>query len=157
MKIRGDMALLALGAGPLQLAAILVAKRMGLRVIVLDADAGAPGLSLGDAGYVVNIANFEACLTIARREQVKGVVHICSEVSMAVMGRLNEALKLHGIDHATAVRATNKIEMRRAFAAGGAPSPKSIGAATESEAVAAGEVIGRPLIVKPSRIVAAEV
>ena len=124
---------------------------MGLYVIVLDSDCNAPGLQLGDAGFVVDITDADACLAIARRERIDGVVHVCSEVSMAVMGRINEELGLYGIDAATAFRATNKVEMRRAFGVGGAPSPKSVGAATEAEALVAAATVGLPLIVKPSR------
>jgi biotin carboxylase len=143
--------LLVLAAGPLQLPAITTAKRMGLRVVAADGDEHAPGLVLADKAYVINILDADACLEVARKENVNGVIHICSEVSMFPMGRINEELRLKGIDSATAVRATNKKQMRRAFEAGGAPSPISFGAATAEEVLAAAERIGRPLIVKPSR------
>lgn len=70
---------------------------------------------------------------------------------MHAMGRVNEVLGLHGVDVATAIRATDKEKMRRAFEAGGAPSPRSVGVATEEDVVAAARVVGWPLIVKPSR------
>jgi biotin carboxylase len=124
---------------------------MGLRVVVLDGSPDAPGLRLGDANHVVDILDPTACVAIAKRERVDGVIHICSEVSMFPMAAINEAMGLHGIDLGTAERATNKEKMRRAFADGGAPSPCSHGAATESEAVAAIKLVGWPLIVKPSR------
>lgn len=142
---------MVLGAGPLQLPAIITAKSMGLRVVACDGDPKAPGLVLADKAYVINIIDPVPCVDIARKEKIHGVVHIGSEVSMLAMGRVNEALCLRGVDVATAVRATNKEKMRRAFEAGNAPSPKSIGAATEDEALAAAEQVGWPLIVKPSR------
>ncbi|MFA6133494.1 MAG: ATP-grasp domain-containing protein [Phycisphaerae bacterium] len=143
--------LLVLAAGPLQLPAITTAKVMGLRVVAADGTDHAPGLALADASHVINILDPDACLAVARKEKIDGVIHICSEVSMFAMGRINEELHLHGIDSATAVRATNKEKMRRAFEAGGAPSPRSIGAATEEEALAARQAVGYPLIIKPSR------
>ena len=143
--------LLILAAGPLQLAAPEAARRMGLRVVVLDGDANAPGLKLADQAQVVNITDPEVCLEIARTERVDGVIHICSEVSMLVLGRINDALGLAGPSYATALAATNKQKMREAFAAGGAPSPKSFGAATEAEALAAAAQLGGSIIVKPSR------
>lgn len=143
--------LLVLAAGPLQVPAITTAKRMGLRVVAADGSAEAPGLALADVARVVNILDPEACLAVAREERVDGVIHICSEVSMFAMGRINEELGLKGLDSATAVRATNKEKMRRAFEAGGAPSPRSIGAATLEEARTAAAEIGPPLILKPSR------
>ena len=65
-------------------------------------------------------------LRVAREEQVDGVIHPCSEVSMNVMGRINDELGLSGISREAAIRATNKHLMREAFEAGNAPSPKSI-------------------------------
>lgn len=143
--------LLVLAAGPLQVPAITVAKRMGLRVVAADGDAKAPGLALADTAHVFNILDADACLELARKEKVDGVVHICCEVSMYPMGRINEELGLHGIDSATAIRVTNKNKMREALEIAGAPSPRSIGAATVAEALSAAERIGMPLIVKPSR------
>jgi biotin carboxylase len=143
--------LMVLGAGSLQLPAIITAKSMGLKVVACDGDPKAPGLVLADKAYVIDIVDPFLCLDVARKEKIHGVVHIGSEVSMLAMGRVNEALCLPGVDAATAVRATNKVKMRRAFEAGNAPSPKSIGAATEDEALAAAEQVGWPLIVKPTR------
>jgi len=64
-----------------------VGKRIGLRVVAVDGDANAPGLALADRAYVANIQDASACLEIAKGEQIDGVVHICSEVSMHAMGR----------------------------------------------------------------------
>ena len=143
--------LLILGAGSLQVPAIQTARRMGLRVVVLDGDRSAPGLQMGDTSLVVDITNAEVCLDIARRENVDGIIQICSEVSMWAWGRINEELGLSGPNLATMVRATNKEKMRRAFEAGGAPSPRSFGAATEADALCAARQIEGALIVKPSR------
>jgi biotin carboxylase len=143
--------LLVLAAGRLQVPAIVTAKRMGLRVVAADGDPNAPGLAHADAVHIINILDGEACLAVARQEKVNGVIHICSEVSMFAMGRINEELGLRGIDSATAIRATNKEKMRRAFEAGGAPSPASVGVATVEQALAAAGRVGWPLIVKPSR------
>jgi len=143
--------LFVLAAGSLQVPAITTARRMGLRVVALDGDADASGLGLADVADVVNITDVEACLAVAQRERVNGVIHICSEVSMHVMGAINEAMGLRGIDRETAVRATNKAAMRAAFEGGGAPSPRYRPAASEEEALAAAQVLGFPLILKPSR------
>ena len=143
--------LMVLAAGPLQLPVVETARRMGLRVVVLDGDPKAPGLKLADRAHVVNITDPGVCLALARKECVDGVIHICSEVSMLVLGRINDALGLAGPGYATALAATNKQKMREAFAAGGAPSPQSFGAATEAEALAAAARLGGSIIVKPSR------
>ena len=142
---------MVLAAGPLQLPVIETARRMGLRVVVLDGDPKAPGLKLANHAHVANITDPEVCLGIARQERIDGVIHVCSEVSMHVLGRINDALQLAGPGYATTVVATNKTKMHEAFTAGGAPSPRSIGAATEAEAFTAAAQLGGNVIVKPTR------
>ena len=143
--------LLVLGAGPLQLPAITTARRLGLRIIALDGSPEAPGLALADVGRVVNLLDPDACLAVAKAERVDGVIHICSEVAMPALGRINQELGLPGINMATATRATNKAQMRRAFEQGQAPSPPSIAANTLAEALIAIQQLSFPVIFKPSR------
>ena len=118
--------LLVLAAGILQMPVIKKAKEMGMYVVAADGDPNAIGLKLADKPVVVNITSEEDMLRVAREEQVDGVIHPCSEVSMNVMGRINDELGLSGISRETAIRATNKHLMREAFEKYGAPSPKSM-------------------------------
>lgn len=118
--------LLVLAAGILQVPVIKKAKEMGVYVVAADGDEHAVGLKLADKAIVVNITSEEDMLRVAREEQVDGVIHPCSEVSMNVMGRINDELGLSGISRETAIRATNKHLMREAFEKYGAPSPKSM-------------------------------
>lgn len=118
--------LLVLASGILQVPVIKKAKEMGIYVIAADGDPNAVGLKYADKAIVVNITSEENVLKVARKEQIDGVIHPCSEVSMNVMGRLNDELGLSGITREQAIRATNKHLMREAFEKGNAPSPKSI-------------------------------
>lgn len=118
--------LLVLAAGILQVPVIKKAKEMGIYVVAADGSEQAVGLQLADKPVVVNITSEEEMLRVAREEHVDGVIHPCSEVSMNVMGRINDELGLSGISREAAIRATNKHLMREAFEAGNAPSPKSI-------------------------------
>lgn len=118
--------LLVLAAGILQVPVIKKAKEMGIYVIAADGDSNAVGLKYADKAIVVNITSEEDLLKVAHEEHIDGVIHPCSEVSMNVMGRLNDELGLSGITKEQAIRATNKHLMREAFEMGGAPSPKSI-------------------------------
>lgn len=118
--------LLVLAAGILQVPVIKKAKEMGIYVIAADGSEHAVGLQLADKPIVVSITSEEDMLRVAREEQVDGVIHPCSEVSMNVMGRINDEMGLSGISRETAIRATNKHLMREAFEKYGAPSPKSI-------------------------------
>ena len=118
--------LLVLAAGILQITVIKKAKAMGYYVIAADGDPNARGFQYADKAICANITDEEVMLKIARDEGVDGVIHPCSEVSMNVMGRINDELGLAGITREQAIRATNKHLMREAFEKGNAPSPKSI-------------------------------
>lgn len=118
--------LLVLAAGILQVPVIKKAKEKGYYVIAVDGDSNAIGLQYADRAICANITDEEIMLEIAREQHVDGVIHPCSEVSMNVMGRINDELGLAGITKEQAIRATNKHLMREAFEKGNAPSPKSI-------------------------------
>lgn len=117
--------LLVLAAGILQVPIIKKAHEMGYYVIAADGDKNAIGLQYADKVIVANIVNEEAMLQIAKEERIDGVIHPCSEVSMTVMGRINDEMGLSGISRDQAIRATNKHLMRKAFENASAPSPQS--------------------------------
>lgn len=117
--------ILVLAAGILQVPIIKRAHEMGIYVIAADGDPNACGLKYADKAIVANITSEEEMLRVAREENIDGVIHPCSEVSMNVMGRINDELHLSGISKDQAIRATNKHLMREAFEAYGAPSPQS--------------------------------
>jgi len=143
--------LMVLAAGPLQIPVITTARRLGLRVVVVDADANAPGLRLADVAHVANITDYDACRAIAHQEAAGGVIQICTEVSIPLIGRLNAELGWSGLRPEVALDVTNKHRMRQAFDRGGAPSPRSFGVYTEAEAVAAAQSVRGAVILKPSR------
>lgn len=143
---------MVLAAGLLQVPVILKAREKGYYVIAVDDDPAAPGMALADKSIVPGgLVNEEKILAIAREEQISGVIHPCSEVAMNVMGRINDELHLHGLSRETAVRATNKHLMRKAFGAYGAPSPLSYCTDHVEEGYELFLSIGGKAILKPSR------
>lgn len=118
--------LLVLAAGPLQAPVIRRAREMGIYVVAADGNPQAVGLKLADKAVVTDIRSEEGMLEVARREQINGMLHPCTETAMNVLGRINDELHLNGLSRATALRATNKHLMREAFKKGGAPSPLSL-------------------------------
>ncbi len=125
---------------------------MGYYVIAADGCADAPGLQYADKAIVVNITSEVEMLRVACEERIDGVIHPCSEVAMNVMGRINDELGLCGISRETAIRATNKHLMRRAFEEGDAPSPWSscFGSADEAWSLY-DSTDTQDMILKPSR------
>lgn len=118
--------LLVLAAGLLQIPVIKKAQEKGYFVVAADDDPNAPGMALADKAIVPGgLMNEDKMVALAKKEQIDGVIHPCSEVAMNVMGRINDEMHLSGISKELAVRATNKHLMREAFERYGAPSPKS--------------------------------
>ena len=143
--------LLVLAAGLLQIPIIKRAREKGYYVIATDGDPKAPGLRFADKPVVINITSEDLMLDLARAYKIDGVIHPCSEVSMNVMGRINDELHLHGISQMTAICATNKHLMRQSFEAFGAPSPRSYCTDKEEEGWKIYGSLGGKVILKPSR------
>ncbi len=143
--------LLVIAAGILQASVIKRAREMGYYVLAADGDSNAPGLKYADKAIVINITSEEEMLKVAREERIDGVIHPCSEVSMNVMGRINDELGLSGITYEQATCATNKHLMREAFEKGNAPSPKSILTKNMEDAWAQFMAFDGDGILKPSR------
>lgn len=143
--------LLVLAAGILQVPIIKRAREMGYYVIAADGNPNAVGLQYADKQICANITNEEEMVAIAKQEQIDGVIHPCSEVSMNVMGRIHDELNLSGVSRKQAVVATNKHLMREAFKKGDAPSPISILAKSAEDAWEQFMAMPGDAILKPSR------
>lgn len=144
--------LLVLAAGILQIPIIKRARELGYYVIAADGDSNAVGLKYANKPICANIVSEEEMLAIACKEQIDGVIHPCSEVSMTVMGRINDELGLAGVTRQQALTATNKHLMRKAFEKANAPSPKSILVESAEDAwVHFHNDFGDYAILKPSR------
>lgn len=116
--------IMVLAAGVLQTPIIKKGRELGYYVIAVDGNPEACGFEYADKAICANIVSEDEMLRIAKEENIDGVIHPCSEVSMAVMGRINDELKLHGVTKEQAIVATNKHLMRQAFEKNQAPSPK---------------------------------
>ena len=143
--------LLVLAAGILQVPVIKRAHEMGCYVIAADGNPKAVGLQYADKAICANITSEEEMVEIARREKIDGVIHPCSEVSMDVMGRINDELNLSGVSREQAIVATNKYLMREAFKKEYAPSPISILTKSAEDAWLQFQNFEGDGILKPSR------
>jgi biotin carboxylase len=143
-------AILIVGAGPLQVPLVHAARRLGLRTVVMDVNPQAPGLRLADSPHVGDIRDAAAALTIARSEQVAGVLSACTDYAVRTVAAVAHELGLPGPSVEAARRATDKFQMREAFAHGGAPTPKARHVGSVEELRAAASALGYPVIVKPT-------
>ena len=127
------------------------AREMGYYVIAADGNPNAVGLQYADKQICANITSEEEMVAIAKQEQIDGVIHPGSEVSMNVMGRIHDELNLSGVSRKQAVVATNKHLMREAFKKGDAPSPISILSKSAEDAWEQFMAMPGDAILKPSR------
>ena len=66
--------LLILGANVKQVQLIQAAKEEGYYVIVCDYDDSRPGITLADKVFSVSYIDFETVLSVAKQEQIDGVL-----------------------------------------------------------------------------------
>jgi len=105
--------ILIIGGGIEQVAAIRIAKEMGLMVICTDINMSAPGIKYADFAFKISTTDFEGNLKIAKKEKINGVMTICSETAVPTVAKVAAKLNLPGFSELTSLRATNKAEMRK--------------------------------------------
>jgi biotin carboxylase len=124
--------------------AIARAKQMGLRVVVSDGAAEAPGMALADERLVVSTYDVAGTVAAARGLGLDGVICVASDVPQTVAG-VAEAFGLPGVTPESATLATDKLAMKERFARDGVPIPWFAPVGSSAELAA----IEGPLILKP--------
>jgi biotin carboxylase len=141
---------LFIGAGRHQRRALERIRELGTRVIAVDRNAGAPGLTLADVGEVVEFGNVEAVAEVGRRHGASGVMTFAADRAVPVVAEVARLLGLPGIGTETAHLMTNKIAMRRRLADAGVPQPRFAALRHLREVRAAADAVGFPAVLKPA-------
>jgi len=115
--------LMIIGASILQLPAIKRAKELGFNVAVADYDASAIGIPYADKFYEVSTIDIEGVTKAAEDFGAEGIMTLASDMPMRSVAHASEKLGLTAISFDTAVKATDKGEMIKAFKEEGVPSP----------------------------------
>lgn len=103
------------GASVGQISLIKKAKELGYEVGVVDFDSHAAGILFADTFYNVSTIDEDAVLKAANNFGANGVTTVQTDMPMRSIGKVNECMGLKGIDYATAIKATDKIEMIKCF------------------------------------------
>lgn len=120
-----DKTIMILGASILQLPAIEKATEMGLTVIALDMNPNAVGFSVpGVVSEVISTIDIPAAVEAAKRHKIDGVMTLATDMPMRTVAAVAKECGLVGLSEETAVKATDKSEMREALKAAGVPIPK---------------------------------
>lgn len=142
--------ILILGAGLMQKPAILAAKHLGYKAVVVDANKNAVAVPLADEFYPVDLKDRESLLelakTLSKKGCLKGVFTAGTDFSASV-SFVAENLGLPAHNFEAALNASDKVRMRACFEKEGVPSPKFI-ELTEDSLSTIGE-IEFPKVVKP--------
>ena len=107
--------LMIIGASILQLPAIVKAKELGYYVAVADFNPNAIGIPYADEYYNVSTIDEEGVYQAAKAFGADGVMTLATDMPMRSVAYTCKKLGLTGISYDTAVKATDKGEMIKAF------------------------------------------
>lgn len=134
----------------LQLPAILKAKEMGLHVAVVDFNPQAIGIPYADEYYNASTMDENAVLAAAVDYKPDGIMTLATDMPMRGVAKTSDILHLHSINYETAVRATDKYDMIKAFKEHNVPSPWFFVVDTLEELKAHDADVTFPCIIKPT-------
>ena len=137
-----------IGASYLQNPLIEKAKSMGLETHVFAWECGDVGEKTADYFYPISIVETEEILKKCKSIGIDGICTIASDLAAITVNYVANHLGLPCNSPSCAEKSTNKHKMRKAFEAGGDPSPKSI--LVHSMADLENISLRYPVIVKPT-------
>lgn len=136
-------------AGTNQAPLILKARELGYDVLATDSNADAPSFPLADHAAIVDALDFAELLRVAQSWRPQAILTEQTDVAVPGVAFVAETLGLPGIGYRTAVRATNKWEMRKACQIAGLPTPAYRLVKSTEQAMAATRELGLPVVIKP--------
>ncbi len=142
--------LLIIGASILQLPGIKRAKELGYYVGVADYDPKAVGIPYADEYFNVSTIDEEGIYQAAKTFGADGIMTLATDMPMRSVAYACQKLGLTGISYDTAVKATDKGEMIKAFEAAGVEHPWYYIISDPAQAENVLEQITYPCITKPT-------
>lgn len=142
--------IMIIGAGILQLPAIIKAKEIGLEVIAVDMDISAPGFKYADINLNISTIDIDGVANAAMELKPDGVMTLASDMPMRTVAAIGQQLGLLTIDEKTAINATNKAVMRRCLYENNVPIPKFYVVSSYLEYLSVLNNFGHKFIVKPA-------
>ncbi len=141
---------LIIGASILQLPAILKAKELGYYVATVDFNPKAVGIPYADEFFEVSTIDTEAVAQVAKVFDADGVMTLATDMPMRSVARAAEMCNLPGISVKTAIKATDKGEMIKAFEAKGVEHPWYYIALDKNAFENVKDMVVYPCIMKPT-------
>ena len=138
------------GASVLQLPAIMKAKEMGFYVGVADYNPNAAGIRYADEYFNVSTIDVDGITDVAKSFHPNGIMTLATDMPMRAIAAACSACGLPGISYDTAIRATDKAEMIKAFEKHGVEHPWYYVANNKQEFDEIVESVKYPCIIKPT-------
>lgn len=113
-----------IGASYLQLPLVKKAMEMGIHTLCFAWEDGAVCKGVADEFYPISIVEKEQILQVCKEKRIDGICTIASDVAAPTVAYVAEELNLVGNSYETALRASNKYQMRNAFVRAGIPCPR---------------------------------
>ena len=142
--------LLIIGASILQLPAIKKAKEMGLCVAVADFNPNAIGIQYADKYYNASTIDEDAICKVAQDFKPDGIMTLATDMPMRSIAKATALLGLPAISYDTAIKATDKHEMIKAFKEHNVASPWFIAVSNKAELIQNKDNFAYPCIMKPT-------
>lgn len=143
--------IMILGASILQLPAIEKATELGLRVVVLDMNPEAVGFKVpGVIKEIISTIDIPAAIATAKKYEIDGVMTLATDMPMRTVASVAKACSLVGISEETAIKATDKSEMRLALRSASVPVPEFYRVANQEEFLSAVGHLNGAFMVKPA-------
>ncbi|MFC2140501.1 ATP-grasp domain-containing protein [Candidatus Auribacterota bacterium] len=146
--------LMIIGAGIMQIPAIQIAQKMGLKVLVTDLNPKALGASMADYFEIASTRDSKKNIEIAQKYvtkllNLKGVITVGTDFSYTV-SCVAEKFSWPGVSPEIAFLATNKLAMRKQLKKCHVPCPDFREVKSVQDIYQFGEEKGFPVVVKPS-------
>ena len=142
--------ILIIGASILQLPAILKAKQAGYHTVVADYNPNAVGVPYADEFYKVSTIDIEGVTALAEKIKPDGIMTLATDLPMRALAVATTKLDLPGISYDTAVKATDKGEMIKAFESAGVEHPWYFISKDKNDLAKALPSITYPCVIKPT-------
>ena len=139
-----------LGAGSGQMPFLKICKEKGYYVIVVSIEGDYPCFKEADKVYYIDTRNKEKILEAAMQENIDAIITDQTDVSVPTVAYVSEKMGLRGIGYETALKFTDKYEMRKAAKEAGVGCPQFTKVFSLEEVIDFAGKIGYPLMIKPT-------
>lgn len=142
--------LLIIGASILQMPAIIKAKELGYYVATVDFNPSAIGIPYADEFFEVSTIDVEAVARTAKEFGADGIMTLATDMPMRSVARAAEMCNICGISMETAIKATDKGEMIKAFEEKGVEHPWYYIISDKTQFETIKSKVNYPCIIKPT-------